>query len=255
MTTTRFSAPSAKGALKLILALQVGIAVLLIAGDMGSALPNLFNPSQQPEFETPVAPGDQTRKFNPSPRLTQPGTLPYGIPSDMPSRLLFEQADIDGIPGLVVTGTILQGDAARFFDAVKANPDIQRIALHSPGGSVDDALQVGRAIREAGLDTVMSGSTVCLSACPYMLMGGVNRTVAAEASVGVHQHYFGESTILPAFLAVESIQRGQGEVMSYLQEMDIELSVMQPALLTPPDEIYVFVPEELVEYRIVTQTD
>ncbi|SMC96682.1 hypothetical protein [Primorskyibacter flagellatus] len=255
MTAARFSAPSAKGALQLILALQVGIAVLLIAGDMGAALPNLFNPSQQPEFDTPVAPGDQTRKFNPSPRLTQPGTLPYGIPSDMPSRLLFEPTDIDGTPGLVVTGTVLAGDAARFSDALKANPDIERIALHSPGGSVDDALQIGRAIREAGLDTTMAGRTVCLSACPYILMGGVTRTVAPEASVGVHQHYFGENTILPAFLAVESIQRGQGEVMAFLQEMNIELSVMQPALLTPPDEIYVFVPDELQDYRIVTQAD
>jgi hypothetical protein len=239
----------------MILGLQVVIALLLIGGDMGAVLPNLFNPSQQPAFETPVAPGDQTRRFTHSPRLTQPGTLPYGIPDDMPSRLQFDPQDMNGTPGLVVTGTIHEGDATRFTEALEANPDIQRIALHSPGGSVDDALQIGRAIRGAGLDTELAGRTVCLSACPYMLMGGVARTVAAQASVGVHQHYFGENTILPAFLAIKAIQRGQGEVMSYLQDMDIDLRAMQPALLTPPDEIYVYLPDELVDYRIVTPTE
>lgn len=70
--------------------------------------------------------------------------------------------------------------------------------------------------------------------------------------VGVHQHYFGENTVLPAFLAVEDIQRGQGEVMGYLDEMGIDLRLMQPALATPPDAIYILVREELERYGLVT---
>ena len=255
MTATRASSFGARGVMRLILGLQVAIALLLIAGDMGAALPNLLSPSRQPALDTPIEPGDQTRRFTPSPRPMQPGTLPYGIPADMTSRLLFEPREIYGDPGLVISGTIREGDAARFADALASNPDTARIALHSPGGSVRDALQIGRAIRDAGLHTQLTGSTVCLSACPYILMGGTTRTVADQASVGVHQHYFGENTILPAFIAVESIQRGQGEVMSFLQDMGIDLRAMQPALLTPPDEIYVYLPGELQEYRIVTDTD
>ena len=67
--------------------------------------------------------------------------------------------------------------------------------------------------------------------------------------------FFGQSTLLPAFVAVESIQRGQGEVMAYLDEMGIDPLVMQHALITPPDEIYVLLPEELRAYRITGNRD
>jgi len=68
----------------------------------------------------------------------------------------------------------------------------------------------------------------------------------------VHQHYFGESTILPAGFAVEDIQTGQGRVMAYLDEMGIDPLVMRHALVTPPDEIYVLVPAELRAYGFIT---
>ena len=87
-----------------------------------------------------------------------------------------------------------------------------------------------------------------------MLMGGVTRRVDDAAYVGVHQHYFGENVVQPAFLAVEDIQRGQGLVMGFLADMGADPLLMQHALVTPPDEIYIFLPEELVLYRIVTGT-
>lgn len=62
--------------------------------------------------------------------------------------------------------------------------------------------------------------------------------------VGVHQHYFGPNTYLPAFLLVSDIQAGQGEVMPYLAEMGIDPMIMVKALITPPDDICILVPEE-----------
>jgi hypothetical protein len=120
---------------------------------------------------------------------------------------------------------------------------------------VDDALAIGRRIREAGLETGMEGSAVCLSACPYILMGGVARRVEAGAQVGVHQHYYGENTMLPAFLAVEDIQRSQADVLSHLIEMGIDPMLMRHSLATPPDEIYLLLPEELERYRVATAVE
>ena len=79
--------------------------------------------------------------------------------------------------------------------------------------------------------------------------------IDATASVGVHQHYFGESSLLPAFVAVEDIQRGQGEVMGYLAEMGIDPLVMRHALATPPNEIYLLLPEELDRYKFRSASD
>jgi len=248
---TRQGRWTAKRLLGLILWLQVGIAVILLTIDIGPSLPGLLSPSRAPAFELPVAPGDQVRRF----RTDDPGgaPLPFDIPSDMPSRLTMDARQIAGRPALLLTGAILEGDAERFAETLKLRPNVELVALHSHGGSVGDALAIGRLIRATGLDTVMTPRTVCLSACPYMLIGGVARIVADDAQVGVHQHYFGENTVLPAFLAVESIQRGQGEVMAFLIDMGVDPALMRPGLLTPPDEIYVFVREELEKYRILAE--
>jgi hypothetical protein len=97
----------------------------------------------------------------------------------------------------------------------------------------------------------MLAGEICLSACPYMLAGGATREIAPEALVGVHQHYFGENTLLPAYLAVEDIQRGQADVMTFLDDMGIDPLIMQHALSTPPDEIYILLPAELIRYGFV----
>ena len=240
--------------LTVILGVQIGIAAILMGADLASTLPSLLSPSRAPGIADPVGPGDQTRRFAPGNlplRAPAPGSRPMPATQDMPSRLDFTAGDVAGLPALTLTRTIAPGDAARldeWFDTHDHAP--QTVYLNSPGGSVLDALDIGRQLRARGIDTAMTDSDVCLSACPYILAGGVARGISAGAMVGVHQHFFGENIALPAFLAVEDIQRGQGEVMGYLIEMGIDPAIMEKALLTPPDEIYVLLPEELDAYRL-----
>ena len=40
--------------------------------------------------------------------------------------------------------------------------------------------------------------------------------------------------------------------MTYLIEMGIDPAVMQHALVTPPDAIYILIPEELKKYDLAT---
>ncbi len=235
--------------LRVVLLLQVAIGIVILTTDILPTLPRLLNPSTAPSLTQPVLPGDQTRRYR-TDWEPQPGRPATPLPNsgDMPSRLLFQQ---DGTQ-MTLTGTILDGDAARFTEALARAPSTDTIRLHSPGGSVRDALAIGRALREAGIATTMQAGDICLSACPYIFAAGTTRTADADAAIGVHQHYFGENTVLPAFLAVSNIQRGQGEVMSYLDVMGIDPLVMQHALVTPPDEIYLLLPEELARYRMTT---
>ncbi|NJM83214.1 MAG: hypothetical protein HC844_12640 [Tabrizicola sp.] len=246
---------SSKRALGLILAAQIGLAALLMGRDLAQALPRIALPSFQPAFDRPVSPGDQTRRFQPrNTPLSPPGDgnpdRPYQNTGDMPDRLQFE---VKG-DTLILTGFIDIGDAERFTEELARTSLIRTLRLNSPGGSVTDALMIGRAVRDAGLDTALAATDICLSACPYILAGGVARSVHPEAQVGVHQHSFGESTVLPAFLAIEDVQRGQGEVMAYLDGMGIDLRLMQHALTTPPDEIYVLLPRQVQDYGLTTAT-
>ncbi len=153
-------------------------------------------------------------------------------------------------------GTIEDGDAQRLMPQItEADPKIETLVLQSPGGSVRDALDLGRHLRAAGIATSVLSGEICYSACPYLFAGGATRTAEPSASIGVHQHYFGENTLLPAFTAVSDIQRGQGAVMRYLDEMGVDPMMMAPGLATPPDEIYLLLPEELTKFRLVTAAE
>ena len=245
---------SARFALRSLLFVQLGVAAILLGQDFARIAPAIRLPSFAPPPDTPIRPGDQTRRFDPRtmPRRPDlPGGTPMPTDVDMPARLFFEDQE-DG--AVLVTGTLQPGDADRFADWLsEQDTKPETLQFHSPGGSVDDALVIGRALREAELDTQMTAQAVCLSACPYMLMAGVERRVAHGAWVGVHQHYYGENTILPAFLAVEDIQQSQARVVAYLDEMEVDLRLMEHALGTPPNEIYLFVAEELLDYKVATE--
>jgi hypothetical protein len=244
-------------ALRWILGLQVAIALVMMGGDLLGALPaSLQRDSAAPPPDTPVSPGDQIRRFAPSRLMTDTPAGPGFPASDgpVPRRLAWDSAEIDGAPGLRLTGTIAPGDAARLAEHLDGlDPAPATVALHSPGGSVTDALAIGRRLRADGIATRVDPDAACLSACPYMLAGGTERRVSRTATVGVHQHYFGKSTVLPAFLAVSDIQRGQAEVLAYLDAMGVDPVLLAKAMQTPPDDIYILVPEELEAFALATE--
>ncbi|MBT0958819.1 hypothetical protein IV417_15625 [Alphaproteobacteria bacterium KMM 3653] len=244
----------ARTALRAIFGLQLGIALVLLGRDFAIVLPSLRLPSFAPAPDVPITPGDQTRRFDPAkspPRQTgRPGeAMPAN--ADMPSRLFFEAREGGGT---VIYGQIKEGDFTRFSDWLEdQSPAPETLWLNSPGGSVSDALDIGRLIRERGITTAMDADGQCLSACPYILMGGAERHITKGAWVGVHQHYYGKSVALPAFLAVEDIQRSQAEVVTYLDTMGIDPLIMRHSLATPPNEIYILLDEELTGYNVATE--
>jgi hypothetical protein len=243
--------------LKAMLAAQCVLALLVVMVDLPtgvlSGLPGAE--PRSPSTEVPVTPGNQTRRFEPSRLPARQPTGP-GFPSDefVSPRLEFNVGAVAGRSGAVtLTGAIAEGDALRFSDWLEglATPP-EAFALHSPGGAVREALEIGRIIRATGIPVMVVSGAACYSACPYVLAGGAVREVSRGAQIGVHQHYFGENTYLPAFLLVSDIQVGQGEVMGYLSDMGIDPMLMAKALMTPPDDIYILLPEELEEHRLST---
>ena len=237
---------SAARGIKMILIAQLAIAGVLFSADILRVLPSLgLSTTTAPRLTQPVLPGDQTRRYDLREVPSNPQTPDTG---DMPSRLLFAMTgDV-----LSMTGAIAEGDADRLTEFMTGRDTPKTVRIHSTGGSVQDALAIGARLRADKVTTEILAGDVCLSACPYVLASGLERRVHQEAFVGVHQHYFGENTALPAFLAVEDIQRGQGAVMTYLIEMGIDPAVMQHALVTPPDAIYILIPEELKKYDLAT---
>ncbi len=235
---------SAQGAIRATLIAQVLLGGALVGLDVWNA-----RPEATPGMFAPPATGPSVRPYRPDLRPAAPGSPAM---NPMPQRLEF------GMSGdrITVTGQIAAGDADRFAAwMAEGRAEAAGIDLDSSGGSVNDALAIGRTIRSAGLDTRVGDGAVCMSACPYMLAGGTARQVADGGLVGVHQHYFGENSILPAFLAVQDVQRGQAAVMDYLTEMGVDLRLMSHALKTPPKEINILDPDLMAELNLTTPDD
>lgn len=235
---------SPQAAIKAVLLSQVLLAGAIVYIDMrGSpdrAAPGLFAP--------PVD-GPSIRPYRPDLRPGEPGA-PAMRP--MPDRLQFN-AEGDAIQ---ISGQISVGDADRFAGWLdQTRPTQTRISLDSSGGSVADALAMGRTIRAGGFATLVGDGSVCLSACPYLLAGGVTRQADAGAVVGVHQHFFGKNTLLPAFMAVRDVQRAQASVMDYLDDMDVDLRLMSFALRTPPEEIHILDAEHMRDFNLTTDPE
>ncbi|WP_050531636.1 hypothetical protein [Pseudaestuariivita atlantica] len=70
--------------------------------------------------------------------------------------------------------------------ALTRPPAITRLTLDSPGGAVHAARGIARLVREAGLDTHVTGR--CHSACPLILIAGRNRSADPAARIGFHSY-------------------------------------------------------------------
>lgn len=244
--------------LRIILVVQLTMAALLIANDVFVNLPSINRqPLELPSG--PVSPGDQRREYRTdrpdSDMLTLDAPPDLPLPTKFSDRLQFIELKASEIGSvLLLSGGIEVGDAERFATFLKEmakRPDM--IALHSPGGIVKEAQKIGRTIRNEELPTGVFAGAFCMSSCPYVLAGGVERVVSLRSIVGLHQHYYEQPKLIPAVFAVEDIQIGQGETMEFLIDMNIEPSLMIYSLKTPPEQIYALIEAELKETKIATQ--
>jgi hypothetical protein len=204
---------------------------------------------------------------NASAARTLPGTAPLpqikrergarlGAPSRQMEAKLRETMTFDlvGDGRLMATGTISYGTAKAFAAEIeKRGAYVKTVVLQSPGGSVQDALDMGRLVRAKKFSTEVERGHYCVSSCPLVFAGGVTRRAGAKAAIGVHQVFApaqpGLST--PAD-GMDSAQRIAATAESYLRDMGVDLAVWVRAMETPHDELYYFTPKEMIELKLAT---
>ncbi|MDO9411239.1 MAG: hypothetical protein Q7T81_01515 [Pseudolabrys sp.] len=165
-------------------------------------------------------------------------------------KMTFELA-ADG--RLIATGTIYPGTAARFAEEVeKRGSYVKTVVLQSPGGSVQDALAMGKLIRAKNFSTEVENGRYCASSCPLVFAGGVERKAGPKSAIGVHQVSAATTREMTGAAGMENAQRVSAECQSYLRSMGIDLGVWVRAMETPPDELFYFKSEELLELKLAT---
>jgi hypothetical protein len=207
--------------------------------EIGADSPAL-DPGMLPSILAPRSP-DGDKRLIP---LPQPG-------GTMAKPMTFE---LVGGGKLMATGTITPGISQSFAAEVGRHGDyIRTVVLNSPGGSVTDALTMGRLIRERKFATEVEAGKYCASSCPLMFAGGIERRAGERAMIGVHQvAAIRSATAGPPRDEMSVAQNISARCEHYLADMGVSLQVWVHAMETPHDRLFVFRPDELKSLDVVT---
>lgn len=146
---------------------------------------------------------------------------------------------------LLLDGRIVPGTFLAVKKQLDDFPEVQFIALNSPGGSVIEGLHIARLVEERGITTLVTEGHSCFSSCSFIFLAGSARYVRG-GQLGVHQFTgSGDEAIAQEMVA---------EIYETLFEFGISSQVMSRMFRTPSDEIYVFTEDELVAFEINRHT-
>lgn len=154
---------------------------------------------------------------------------------------------------------VITSDTPALFETIATGHDLSNttVVLNSSGGSVLDALALGRVWRKAGLFTTVgqviakdgAGGKVraiqpdayCESMCVFLLLSGNTRIVPPEAHVRVHQIWMGDrandakaATYTAQDLMI--VERDVGRLAKYTFDMGGTGDLLSLALSVPPWE-------------------
>lgn len=212
---------------------------------------------------------------------------------------------------IAAQGRIEAGTLRRFKTALaKAGGRKLPVLVHSPGGSVADALALARLIRKSGLDVVVGktefakcaardaacrklgakgarlGSpvakgSVCASACPFVLAGGVRRLAGPGGAIGVHRissfqvmtkvlrqyrvvnrtewgipvaqekKLVSEKTLSKTMVPTVTTDKTYAELRAFFAEMGISADIMPLVQRTPSDTMRWLTSREVMGFKLV----
>jgi hypothetical protein len=143
---------------------------------------------------------------------------------------------------LRVTGPIDEGLSAAVGRALADNPAIRIVVLDSPGGNVDEAMQVAAMV---GLRRLSTGvSRRCSSACTIIFAAGTERILLPSGKLGFH----GCRDALEYFPCRNTAEE------DLLVTYGVDRAFAHKALGIAPERIWFPTPAELLTAHVITST-
>jgi hypothetical protein len=181
----------------------------------------------------------------------------FGAPPPWFSRALmgdiswnvFGEGEIDGESGLRLERFLMENEV----------PWGSTLCLHSPGGSLDGGIILGRVIREHKLHTHIGQKGAwqssgywkaepgeCMSAAAIAFLGGEFRFVGKDSKFGVHQFSLRDDKHNVAEAQIRS-----ATLIDYIRSMEIDTELFTLAAETPSDDIFVVPEETLLRLNVI----
>lgn len=146
---------------------------------------------------------------------------------------------------IVIVGDIRPGLFDEFIAVLSKNQHVKYVGLGSGGGSVIDAIKIGREIRRRRLDTILHNN--CYSACSLVFLGGLNRLILdPHPKMGFHR-------VSLRGLDVPNTDYVYTVIAKYLRDMGVdEKYVLRAMLSTPSRQMNFKEADELCTPRVAT---
>lgn len=183
------------------------------------------------------------------------------------------------------SGQITKNTPQLFLDFARSEiqkPGLINVLLvHSPGGSVNASITLGKVLRKLGTVVVVARamemqhlpprvagrrqaglqpnmrfvSGTCASACVYALAGGRTRVVPPESKVAVHRMAGNVGQIDPATREYQSLQiyAGDSELQllnEYIAAMGVSPDLVTLAESVPHEEARILSPREILAFNL-----
>ena len=178
--------------------------------------------------------------------------------------------------GWVSAVGIVTADTPKDFDEFARGRQLggTTVVLDSSGGSVNDAITLGRRFRTLGLLTTVGTSVIahsqegnrasvtpgayCESMCVYLLLAGTTRYVPPSAHVRVHQIWMGDradDAKAASYTAQDLtiVERDIGRLAKYTFDMGGAGDLLSLSLNVPPwEDLHELTPAELRVTNLIT---
>ena len=160
-------------------------------------------------------------------------------------------------------GEIVPGTTQKFQSFVRANPSLiggATVILNSPGGSVEEGIRLGDAIRDLRFRTDVGAAATdpmsripgqCLSACIFPYLGGEYRYLSNGSIIGIHRFRFSDPT-LSGSVATEVSQLLAGDIVTFFNKSRVDSRLFPLMTKTAPDDIQIISEQELRAMKLVT---
>ena len=224
------------------------------------------------------------------PELARPDPAAPNAALTTPIEFYLAHGDADACgPGcsewIAADGKIDVGAADRFRQLLKTLGDRRPpIFFHSPGGKVNDALELGRIVRDKKFE-VSVGQTVplgcggdkqsvhscaarkragqavdaeisptayaCNSSCVYVLAGGAVRRVPPWVKLGIHDLGIDPGTSVPRGVSLTTVmQLSHARVRNYLRAMGMDDALFAAAVATPFESFKLLQRDDIVRFGL-----
>ncbi|MEP7031375.1 MAG: hypothetical protein ABI830_10620 [Pseudolabrys sp.] len=139
------------------------------------------------------------------------------------------------------TTLVLDSDGGSVLGAIALGRELRRLAIATTVGRVTDIQSRNQSLNQSLPRAQLSPRADCESMCAFVLLGGVHRSVPAEARVMVHQIWLGDRREDPtaANYSAEDlvlVQRDIGRLAQYTADMGGGIDLLDLALRIPPWE-------------------